>query len=207
MNHGHICDCWVAHNLGRTQVTLECWRSRKNQNPGVYQRTARVTDTRKGSRVSYRGDTIYSHHWWPMGRFFTNARGEKCVIARKENYSKSTAKHKSDMYHALGRDRVQTFVIDSEPCLDHAGNCAYYLGRMKEAMEKALRARNHALDRMNEAAANYKYLHEYCRFFDLEAPPFSTAFVDPRQMYDLETKLIKKSLAGEGVVNVFWRTP
>jgi hypothetical protein len=204
-NHGHICEMFVAFNRGHSHVTLEHWRKRRDHNGNLnHQTNARVRESAKGARVSYRGDTIYSYHYWPMAKFFRNARQEQCAIVRTDTYSNSTSKHQSYTRRSLDKAHVTCFYTSGPPCTDHHENAKDYQQRIAESFAKALRARDHTVMYVNEASRLYQELQAYCTFFDWPMPALVQA-VDVKQREKLETKLMKRCLTEGGVVHAFWR--
>jgi len=46
----------------------------------------------RANNIEFRGTTIYSYCWWPMSQLYPE---KKICLVRNENYSVTTAKHKS----------------------------------------------------------------------------------------------------------------
>lgn len=203
MNHEQICAAWVAHNMGATTVVVSAKHRSKSG-----ETTIRVRSEAKASRISYRGDTIYSFHWWPFARFVKNDRGKSAIIYRDETCSSSTSKHQSELRRALARvPHIPVFSIPGDPCLDHAANMKALIASINEFFEKAVRARQQAPNLVCAANLKHEELEAYAQFFGCGIPLWANPFEnDPARIRAFEAKLTKLSLQTGIVIHKFWRS-
>jgi hypothetical protein len=201
MRHEVVALMWAAHNMGRR--TIEYGVGRRSKARTV---TARVRPEYKGSRVSYRDDTIYSYHWWPMAMFVRSYHNELAVLVRTDTYSKSTTRHQYHVRDALRPYSVPVFSIGAAPTLDHEANIAAYQTKITELFAKALRAREKVPNLLHEAAQQRAEMQAYAEFFGVSesvwVDPFNS---DPAKLLDFEARITKLSIRTGIPIHAFWR--
>jgi hypothetical protein len=125
----------------------------------------------KGFAMFYEQSVIYS---W--GKHFPIARtmiknGRRIALFTTGTYSSSTAKHKSCVRYGLVRANIKTFTV---PLILHeseraqAFNVESYKERIKEQVEKSLRARTYKAFHMEAAQRLQAEMMEYARIFSEE---------------------------------------
>jgi hypothetical protein len=122
---------------------------------------------RKGFNMFYEGDTIYSYGYhFPIARIVDAPNGERVVLFTTENYSVSTSKHKTYTWRACGHRKV--FHVPFVRRLDCADNVESYKARIKDAFEKAKRARVYTQHHLDQAHALIAEVKDFIRVFQVE---------------------------------------
>jgi hypothetical protein len=201
MNHEHLAYAWAAFNTGHDRLAVTIGR-------GSTQHTAmiNVKPEMRGSRVSFRRDTIYSHHWWPMAKFIREPA--RAVLMRTDTYSISTSRHQLYVRRALAsRASIPVFEVQGDPVLDHDANIKGYVTRIHEHLAAASRATRYADRAVLEAQAVHTMLCSYIETFGLEQPlpqqlsPFKTA----DELIAFEARMTQLSLRLGVPIPPIWR--
>lgn len=130
----------------------------------------------------FTGDTIYSYRdSYPIGKLFTNAAGEKCVLIQENRYSPTTAGHISAVRWAT---RHLTCFTVPYLSYDLERNISWYVAQSRERWEKAQRARSNAGDLLDEAEALSAHCENYCKFFNLPYPEAEFDFLPTGKVRD-----------------------
>lgn len=199
MNHDQVATMWAAYNMGLSVVRVPVKGG---------ERRMRVQDCARGSRLSFSGTTIDSHHWWPFARFETNKAGEKCVIFRSQRYSVSTSQHQSYARQALRKYASEVPVFDVHDGIDasHGERIKGYMQRIRSGFDLAIKARTHAPVHIENARAEHEEMLAYARFFNVKIPAWANPFANPAQLVAMESKLAELSIKTGIPINAFWRT-
>lgn len=204
MNHERVASMWVAHNVGL--ATIQTMEMRKGEK---LTHNTRVKAEARGSRLSFHGATISSHHWWPFATFEANAAGEKAVIFRNKRYSNSTSQHQSEVRQALRKYAFQVPVFDVEDDINasHGERIKGYMHRIRTGFDLAIKARSRAPQHIEYASLEHEEMLAYSRFFGVKIPPWANPFATPEEMVRMEAKLTELSIKTGVTINSFWRAP
>jgi len=120
-------------------------------------------DEAKGSSFYFRGRVIYSYGpHFPIARIVSREGKPDVVLFTSYSYSNTTAKHKNHVSSAIFQP---CFTVPDVTGNNHAENISYYLDRINEARERALRARSHA-DFLRDSAITYaEEVQAYVKYF------------------------------------------
>ena len=204
MNHDLIASMWAAHNTGLAFISQTIHR----KGGFTHEKHMHVKSEARGSRLSFRGDTISSYHWWPFGQFATNEAGEKAVLFRSHRYSSSTGKHQNYARRALRTyaDEVPVFDVHDDMDASHGERIKGYMQRVRDGFDLALRARTQAGRHIEHAGAEHDEMLAYARFFNVEIPAWANPFATPGEVGAMEAKLTELSIKTGIPINSFWRT-
>jgi len=92
-----------------------------------------------GSRMFFRGDTIYDYHeWWPMAKILPG----KIALINRETYSVTTSSHTGQVYSMLDRAGFTCFAVERnrDDCLEP--DPSYLLAEFKRIYGETSRARD-----------------------------------------------------------------
>lgn len=93
VSHGAVCSNWVASIEGR-----EDFSTRPSQ--------------LRGSRVSVKGDGIFSYGWWEMGRIVRTGAGEPSFwLLNGDRYSPSTSGHQAQVRGAVATSNLASIIV------------------------------------------------------------------------------------------------
>jgi hypothetical protein len=130
---------------------------------------------RKGHRMFYEGDTIYSYGYhFPIAKLVeadgctrSSSFAATVVLMTVDSRSVSTAKHKSIVYRAVSHLRVFT-VPHLSPCgAQHVANWEWLVASAKENADKADRARTRGAFLLSEAQDFIEQANDYSYVFGL----------------------------------------
>lgn len=202
MNHARVAHMWAAHNTGLSRFIETVVVKGARHDTSV-----RVKPEGRGSRISFKGPTISSYHWWPMARFERNDSGEQAVIYRSARYSSSTSGHQSMVRAALRKQApdVPIFSVDDDINESHGTRIKGYMQRIRAGFDAALKARTRAIDLITSASETHEEMLSYARFFAVDIPLWATPFATPEEVVRMEAKLAELSIKTGITINSFWR--
>jgi hypothetical protein len=149
-SHGEVCHVWAS----------------RSQEEGT------------SGNISFRGDSIYSYHWWEMARFYETKSGKRYVFIRDRSYSSSTGKHMGHVRGAIppGWEAIRIpgnqsgyFSHSRGNLLDHEDNVKQITDRIK-ASHDGLKNGVYPDRTYRENQRDYELLKKYCRIFRLKVP-------------------------------------
>lgn len=151
-----------------------------------------------GSR-SFDGTDAYSYAT-VVARIVTNAKGERAFLITTRTYSVTTARHMSEIHHALrGQSNIfhvpslcpnlppRTGAHDGFPIQteSHLVNVTAYWAKIADLAGKAKRARKHGHYAIEHAQRTLTELREYVRFFGLKGKQYRV----PEDLADIDKTL------------------
>lgn len=114
-------------------------------------------------RFYFTGPTLYSYgSHFRIGKFITNASGERAVLLNTNNYSSSTGHHKSIAWRAVRNQRQ--FHLPEQTWEELHKLRPYYLKVNEGLWQKASRARKYGPMYLERAAENMRIVDAYERF-------------------------------------------
>lgn len=140
---------------------------------------SRKHESGRSGNISFRGDTIYSYHWWPMGKWHTAPDGTQYVIMPDVPYSSSTGRQMDHVYTALPRNTpvyrsrmyTQSYYSGSRrPVLEPEAVLPQFLEEIKKVYDNAFNMRMYSSERANTpvhwqfmSEAVHKRASEFCK--------------------------------------------
>lgn len=155
----------------------------KNHREVAHVWASRNQDYGECSTMSFRGDSIYSYHWWEMARFM-EVKGQKIVLIRDWSYSNSTSKHLNYVRGALrGLDYKMVHCYGTTgrdgSIIDHKLSVQQFLNEMYDTTVKFKRSKNPEYW-LNQNARLKDAIARYCELFDIPFPDKANEyFIDP----------------------------
>lgn len=151
------------------------------------------------SNRSFEGTDAYSYHT-VVARIVRNAKGERAFLVATRSYSVTTAKHMSEIHHAL-RGQGNIFNVPNlcpnlPPCPgvhggrpiqieSHNENVKAYWSKIADLAGKAKRARVNGYWHTEHAQQTLAELREYVRFFRLKGKQYKV----PSDLADIDQTL------------------
>jgi hypothetical protein len=114
----------------------------------------------------FRDSTIYSYGGhFPIARFVKNKRGKSAVLFTTRGYSNTTSKHICTVRQALYGLEVPRFYVRDPSCLNARIAREDYEARIRDALEKAVKARGRRLEYLNEARSLAEEANQLAQFY------------------------------------------
>lgn len=139
---------------------------------------------RKGFNMFYDGRTLYSYgSHFPIARItdvqLSDGRG--VILFTSKGYSVSTAKHKSITRRAIDYSRFAVFeveLVNASTPEAHLANYEALIGRARESLQKAKRARVYASMHTDDALNAIGDANAYSAVFGLDMPHLTVVELD-----------------------------
>lgn len=141
---------------------------------------------------SFEGTDVYSYRT-VVARIVRNAKGERAFLITTRSYSVTTARHMSEIHHAL-RGQLNIFHVPnlcpnmsgySIQTESHNENVKAYWSKISDLAGKAKRARTYGHWHTEQAQQTLAELREYVKFFGLKGKQYRV----PEDLADIDKTL------------------
>jgi len=116
-------------------------------------------------------DVIYSYNYhFPIAKRYIDKKGKVTIFFTLDTYSNTTAKHIRNVSAAtIQLDRLYMYNVPRYDETNHGNNISYWIGKIKECLQKASKARENKSWIISEAHGHVQKLQKYMEFFKLKA--------------------------------------